>query len=285
MRVVPRANDAINECWISDRDRFSYEGIYSADRLQKPHGARRATAPGSEVRLADRARSRRQGLKAAAAGRLGVLAGASSTVEEYALLQQLAAGLGTSNIDHRLRQVDFSGDAADPALPSLGGAHCRGRHARRRCWWWARTCGASCRCWRIACARPRTRGAKVWFLNPARIRIPVPGGRTARGCAGRAAGGAQRAAVGRGRRRPSAARVARRHRSASRHRRTAARRAVARPSGWARWRCVIRSTPRCARRRRRWPRPRAPRWACWPKAAMPPARIWPACCRIAPPAA
>jgi NADH-quinone oxidoreductase subunit G len=36
MRVVPRQNDAINECWIADRDRFSYEGIYSADRLQKP---------------------------------------------------------------------------------------------------------------------------------------------------------------------------------------------------------------------------------------------------------
>jgi NADH-quinone oxidoreductase subunit G len=63
-----------------------------------------------------------QGLKGVADSKLGVLAGPSSTVEEYALLQQVAAGLGTANIDHRLRQLDFSGDAADPALPTLGGA-------------------------------------------------------------------------------------------------------------------------------------------------------------------
>ncbi len=53
MRVVPRQNDAINECWISDRDRFSYEGIYSADRLTKPM-VRGADGAWRETRLAER---------------------------------------------------------------------------------------------------------------------------------------------------------------------------------------------------------------------------------------
>ena len=56
MRVVPRQNDAINECWISDRDRFSYEGIYSADRLLKPMVRTRRWFL-ARMRLADRARS------------------------------------------------------------------------------------------------------------------------------------------------------------------------------------------------------------------------------------
>jgi NADH-quinone oxidoreductase subunit G len=120
MRVVPRQNEAINECWISDRDRYSYEGIYSQDRLAKPmvrEGAVwRETDWQSALELVA------QGLKEASGDKLGVLAGASGTLEEYALLAQVAAGLGTANIDHRLRQLDFSADLADPALPSLGGA-------------------------------------------------------------------------------------------------------------------------------------------------------------------
>jgi NADH-quinone oxidoreductase subunit G len=121
MRVVPRQNDAINECWISDRDRFSYEGIYSSDRLQKPM-MREADGHWREVDWQVALEAAGKGLKAVAASRLGILAGASGTVEEYSLLAQLAAGLGTANLDHRLRQLDFSADAADPALPSLGGA-------------------------------------------------------------------------------------------------------------------------------------------------------------------
>ncbi len=121
MRVVPRHNESINECWISDRDRFSYEGIYSPDRLQRPmvrgeDGGWRETDWQSALDAAAR------GLRQAHGERLGVLAGASGTIEEYALLSQLADGLGTANIDHRLRQLDFTADAADPALPSLGGA-------------------------------------------------------------------------------------------------------------------------------------------------------------------
>jgi NADH-quinone oxidoreductase subunit G len=120
MRVVPRQNEAINECWIADRDRYSYEGIYSEDRLRKPM-VRDADGVWLETDWQSALEVAAKGLKEAAGDRLGVLAGASSTIEEYALLGQLAEGLGTTNIDHRLRQLDFSADAADPALPSLGG--------------------------------------------------------------------------------------------------------------------------------------------------------------------
>ena len=122
MRVVPRANDAINECWISDRDRFSYEGVYSADRLEKPM-LRMANGAWKEVDWQSALEAAVQGLKGVPPPvRWACSPGPSSTLEEYALLQQVAAGLGTSNIDHRLRQLDFSGDAADPALPTLGGS-------------------------------------------------------------------------------------------------------------------------------------------------------------------
>ncbi len=172
MRVVPRQNDAINECWISDRDRFSYEGIYSADRLLKPM-VRTRDGSWRECDWQTALEAAASGLKAAPADRLGVLAGASGTVEEYALLQQLAAGLGTGNIDHRLRQVDFSGDAADPAIPSLGGSIAEvdslqallvvGSNLRREL--------------PVLAHRVRkaaTAGARIWFLNPAEFEYLFP---------------------------------------------------------------------------------------------------------------
>ena len=172
MRVVPRQNEAINECWIADRDRFSYEGIYSNDRLKKPmvrgtDGAWRETDWQSALEAAA------NGLKGVAADRLGILAGASNTVEEYTLLAQVAAGLGTANIDHRLRQLDFSADAADPALPSLGGAIADvdalqgllvvGANLRRELPLLAH---------RVR--KAATAGAKVWFVNPAKFEYLFP---------------------------------------------------------------------------------------------------------------
>jgi NADH-quinone oxidoreductase subunit G len=172
MRVVPRQNEAINECWISDRDRFSYEGIYSADRLLKPM-VRTRDGSWRECDWQTALEAAASGLKAAPADRLGVLAGASGTVEEYALLQQLAAGLGTANIDHRLRQGDFSGDAADPAIPSLGGSIAEvdslqallvvGSNLRRELPMLAH---------RVR--KAATAGAKVWFLNPAEFEYLFP---------------------------------------------------------------------------------------------------------------
>ncbi|HEY4212266.1 MAG TPA: NADH-quinone oxidoreductase subunit NuoG [Steroidobacteraceae bacterium] len=117
MRVVPRENEAINETWIADRDRFSYEAVYSHERVEKP-----LVREGSvwvetdwESALAKAA----TGLKLRAKD-LGVLASNTSTLEELYLAGRLARGLGTNNIDHRLRQRDFRDQSADPAFPNLG---------------------------------------------------------------------------------------------------------------------------------------------------------------------
>ncbi len=118
MRVVPRQNDAINETWISDRDRFSYEGVYSADRLTAPMV--REHGQWKQVDWQTALNAVAAGIKAAPRDSLGFLASPSATVEEFTLLSRMASGLSCANIDHRLRQSDFSGDAEDATQPSLG---------------------------------------------------------------------------------------------------------------------------------------------------------------------
>src|SRR5579863_5065259 len=117
MRVVPRENEAINETWIFDRERFSYEGVYSEDRLLRPMVRRGSewVATDWESALAQVA----EGLKARAP-QLGVLTNSTGTLEELYLAARLARGLNTHNIDHRLRQRDFRDQDADPLFPGLG---------------------------------------------------------------------------------------------------------------------------------------------------------------------
>ena len=120
-RVVPRDNDSINEAWIADRDRFSYEGIYADDRLTAPMVK---TAQGwSAVSWTRAIAETREALRAGIgddADALGVLVSPSATVEEMYLLNRLAGHLGSRNIDHRLRVRDFRDQDADPPWPSLG---------------------------------------------------------------------------------------------------------------------------------------------------------------------
>ncbi len=115
MRVHPNDNEAINECWLSDRDRFSYEGLYSADRLTAPLVKRgdRFVATGWEKALEFAAK----GLTAAGA-ETGALLSPTATMEELYLAQKLVRGLGSDNIDFRLRQADFRG--TEPSVPWLG---------------------------------------------------------------------------------------------------------------------------------------------------------------------
>jgi NADH-quinone oxidoreductase subunit G len=122
MRVVPRANDAINESWIADRDRFSYEGLYAADRALEPMvkegGAWREVDWETALEVA--AKGLQQVVRTAGAGQVGVLASPIGTLEELALTAKVARGLGTSNLDHRLRRIDFRDQANDPIAPVLG---------------------------------------------------------------------------------------------------------------------------------------------------------------------
>ncbi len=122
MRVVPRANEEINEAWIADRDRFSYEGIYDPERLREPmmriEGQWRAVS--WETALEAAANMLREAMKAAGPDRIGFLASPGSTTEEAFLVARLARGLGSHNVDSRLRQLDFSDQARDPVFPGLG---------------------------------------------------------------------------------------------------------------------------------------------------------------------
>jgi NADH-quinone oxidoreductase subunit G len=122
MRMVPRENVKINETWISDRDRFSYEALYHADRVKKPlikkNDQWQETDWSTALEFAASNLQRVQEKHGAA--QLGALASPSSTLEEFYLLQKIVRGLGSDNIDHRLRQTDFSDQDNLEAYPGLG---------------------------------------------------------------------------------------------------------------------------------------------------------------------
>jgi NADH-quinone oxidoreductase subunit G len=108
MRVLPRENEDVNECWLADRDRFSYEGLNTAERLTQPmvkHNGQwvETTWQAALEFVADK-------LKAIPAERIGGLSTPYRPAEELFLLQKLMRGLGSGNVDHRLRQSDFSLD-------------------------------------------------------------------------------------------------------------------------------------------------------------------------------
>src|SRR6202046_2782139 len=122
MRVVPRENEEINETWIADRDRFGFEGMYSPERVSEPmvrvDGVLKAVD--WEVALTAAAEGLQKIAKESGAASLGFLASPLATLEEMYLLAQIARGLGSSNIDHRLRQLDTRDADEEGAYPSLG---------------------------------------------------------------------------------------------------------------------------------------------------------------------
>ncbi|MCW9056152.1 MAG: NADH-quinone oxidoreductase subunit NuoG [Gammaproteobacteria bacterium] len=122
VRVVPRDNEAINEVWISDRDRFSYQGIEAADRATTP--MIKVKGEWRECDWDDALQKAVEGLQAvvsaADASQLGAWISPNSTIEEHYLLQKLVRGMGSNNIDHRLRQVDFTDQDIAPVMPWLG---------------------------------------------------------------------------------------------------------------------------------------------------------------------
>ncbi|PRD68967.1 NADH-quinone oxidoreductase subunit G [Malikia spinosa] len=122
MRVVPFENEDINECWIADRDRFSYEALNGAERLTQP-----MIKQGGQWKSVDWQTALEyvaNGLKTIKAEQgaqaIGLLASPHSTVEELALAGALVRGLGSQNIDSRLRAADFDNAAADGEARWLG---------------------------------------------------------------------------------------------------------------------------------------------------------------------
>ena len=116
-RVVPRDNEAINEAWISDRDRFSYEAIYSEDRLITPRI--KVGEEWRDIEWSDALAHAAEVLTATDGDKLGFIASPAATVEEGYLLSQLAKHLGTANIDHRLNRRDISDQGSDPVFEGL----------------------------------------------------------------------------------------------------------------------------------------------------------------------
>lgn len=122
IRVVPRDNDDINECWISDRDRFSYSALNKSPRLTTPmvrdNGELKQTSWQDALNVLTDGVTKV--LEVNGQESLAALASPSATTEELFLLQKLVRGLGSNNIETRLKRQDFSADANDALYPSLG---------------------------------------------------------------------------------------------------------------------------------------------------------------------
>ena len=173
MRVVPLENEAVNECWIADRDRFSYEALNSDERLTKP-----MIKQGGEWKTVDwktaldyvadglkhiKAEPRRGQRSARWLGR-------TARSRNCTCWRKLVRGLGSENIDHRLRHADFA-NARRPA-PRAGWAR-RSRRCRAcsACSWSAPSCARTIRCSPSASARPRARAAQVFSLHAVARRL------------------------------------------------------------------------------------------------------------------
>ena len=122
LRVLPIENEDINECWLSDKDRFAYEGLNTSERLTSPMIKKDGTWQEVEwqAALEFAANGLRHIANGAGAEQIGALATANSTLEELYLLQKLMRGIGSQNVDFRLRQSDFSADTKQQGAPWLG---------------------------------------------------------------------------------------------------------------------------------------------------------------------
>ncbi|MGV0975961.1 MAG: NADH-quinone oxidoreductase subunit NuoG [Azonexus sp.] len=122
MRVLPRENEAVNECWISDKERFSYQALNSDERLTRP-----MVKQGGQWREVDWnvaldyiAHGLKDITREHGGDALAALAAPSSTLEELFLLGKVMKGLGSGNIDFRSRQSDFGSDFKRTGTPWLG---------------------------------------------------------------------------------------------------------------------------------------------------------------------
>jgi NADH-quinone oxidoreductase subunit G len=169
LRSVPRHNEAINECWLSDRDRYSHQGLYAADRATRPMVRRNGelVAVGWDEAIAFVA----EGLRRHAGPELGALVAPLASGEEGFLLANLVRGLGSDSLDHRLRVQDFA-DGGPPGaafelplaqLDRIGAALLIGCHPRHE---------APLLNHRLRQAQKR--GARIFAINPAHFDFNYP---------------------------------------------------------------------------------------------------------------
>ena len=119
-RVIPAENAAVNETWLSDRDRYSYLGMNDPARLTRPRLRRDGRWVDCDWDTAFEAvHAGLAPVVAADPAGLAALANPAATSEELFLLQRLVRGLGGQDVDHRLRQVDFRAQDAEPVYPAL----------------------------------------------------------------------------------------------------------------------------------------------------------------------
>jgi NADH-quinone oxidoreductase subunit G len=120
MRVLPLENESINECWLSDKDRYSYEALDNASRLTNPMIKQGGQWVDTDWQTALEyvAHGLRNIRHEHGADSIAAVATAHSTVEELFLLQKAMRGFGVQNVDFRLRQTDFALDGQ--VVPSLG---------------------------------------------------------------------------------------------------------------------------------------------------------------------
>src|SRR5659263_287508 len=109
MRVVPLENEAVNECWIADRDRFSYEALNGDERLTAPMLKQGGvwTSVDWQTALEYVANGLKQIKSEYGAQSVGALVSPHSTLEELSLASALIRGLGGENVDYRLRNAEF----------------------------------------------------------------------------------------------------------------------------------------------------------------------------------
>ncbi len=187
LRTVPRDNEAINECWLSDRDRYSHEGLYAADRAQQPMVKRDGAVADNRL---GRGAARRRAKRCAAwpAATSARWCSRRRRARKACCCRGLLRGLGSAHLDHRLRQLDFV-----RCRRARERSNCRSRRSRRcgRPCWSAATCATSCRCSTIACARPASRRGDGIRGQSGALRFQLHAGW--RGC-GRSAGAGRDAA-------------------------------------------------------------------------------------------
>lgn len=121
-RILPLENEDLNECWLSDKDRFSYEALSSSDRITQPMLKQGGEWIETDWQTAiEYVVNGLRSVKAeSGAEAIGALASPHSTLEELYLVQRLVRGLGSGNVDFRLRQSDFSADKHRSGAPWLG---------------------------------------------------------------------------------------------------------------------------------------------------------------------